>query len=266
MLLRASALLSLLVLTGCEETLTQAKVCKETPGLCNDLNKDSHCKKQRTDVILARYHEYKQPTEENKYSLLQGFEQYSQCVSLAAKIEHIKLKEKTTSRVEGHLTSIKEMTRIYQDTKGTNHPGLLYYHWSRNNDQSALTKLLALEDDPSVTQDAQMQFFLASYYIKFDEDKTIDLLYKTLELNEAQQTPNPEVYITLVSLFNKHEKFKHAYTFARVAQLSGITNIDILPIEHKITATGKSLDSLETLAQQTYDSIQSGQFVSPREF
>ncbi|MFY8327199.1 DUF2989 domain-containing protein [Pseudoalteromonas sp. ZZD1] len=266
MLLRASVLLSLLALTGCEEPLTQAKVCKETPGLCNDLNKDSHCKKQRADVIMARYHEYKQPTEENKYALLQGFEEYSQCVSLAAKIEHIKLKEKTTSRVEGHLTSIKEMTRIYQDTKGTNHPGLLYYHWSRNNDQSALTKLLALEDDPSVTQDAQMQFFLASYYIKFDEEKTIDLLYKTLELNEADQIPNPEVYMTLVSLFNKHEKYKHAYTFARVAQLSGIKNIDILPIEHQLTATGKSLDSLEALAQQTYDSIQSGQFVSPRGF
>lgn len=266
MLLRASILLSLLVLTGCEEPLTLSKVCKETPGLCNDLNKDSHCKKERAKVIMARYHEYKQPTEENKYTLLQGFEQYSQCVSLAAKIEHIKLKEKTTSRVEGHLTSIKEMTRIFQDTKGTDHPGLLYYHWSRNNDQSALTKLLSLEEDPRVTNDAQIQFFLATYYIKFDEEKTIDLLYKTLELNKAEQTPNPEIYMTLVSLFNKHEKYKHAYTFARVAQLSGITNIDILPIEHQLSATGKSLDSLDTLAQQTYDSIQSGQFVSPREF
>jgi hypothetical protein len=42
MLLRASVLLSLLALTGCEEPLTLAQVCKETPGLCNDLNKDSH--------------------------------------------------------------------------------------------------------------------------------------------------------------------------------------------------------------------------------
>ena len=266
MLLRTTVLLSILVLTGCEEPLTQAKICKETPGLCNDLNKDSHCKKERAEVIVARYHEYKQPTEENKYTLLQGFESYIQCVSLAAKIEHIKLKEKTTSRVEGHLVSLKEMTRLYQDTKGTNHPGLLYYHWSRNNDQSALTKLLSLENDPSVTNDAQMQFFLATYYIKSDEEKTIDLLYKTLELNKAGEEPNPEIYMTLVSLFNKHEKYKHAYTFARVAQLSGVTNIEILPIEHQLTATGRSLDSLETLAQQTYDKIQSGQFVSPRGF
>ena len=84
-----------------------------------------------------------------------GFESYNQCITLAAKIEHIKLKSKTTSRIEGQLTSIKEMTRLYQDTKNTNHPGLLYYHWSRNNEQSALTRLLAMENDESVTNECR---------------------------------------------------------------------------------------------------------------
>ncbi|CAM3047815.1 hypothetical protein PSDI105340_17355 [Pseudoalteromonas distincta] len=55
------------------------------------------------------------------------------------------------------------MTPLYQDSQNTNHPGLLYYQWSRNNDQSALTKLLAIENDKSVTQSAEIQFFLASY-------------------------------------------------------------------------------------------------------
>ena len=160
------------------------------------------------------------------------------------------------------------MTRIFQDTKNTDHPGLLYYHWSRNNDQSALTKLLALEEkqDKRVTEDAEMQFFLASYYVKFDDEKTIDLLYKTLELNNADDAATPEIYTTLVSLFYKHEKYKHAYTFARVAQLSGYEDVDILPIEHQLAAAGKSLDSLDDLAQKTYDSIQEGSFVSPRGF
>lgn len=266
MLVRASVLVGLLALSGCEEPLTLTKVCEETPGLCLDLNKDSHCKKQRSEVIFSRYYEYKKPNDENKYQLLKDFEQYDKCVSLAAKIEHIKLKSKTTSRVEGHLTSLKEMTRLYQDTQDTNHPGLLYYHWSRNNSQSALTKLIGLENDKSVTTSAEMQFFLASYYIKFDEEKTIDLLYKTLELNKAGQQPNPEVYTTLVSLFYKHEKYKHAYTFARVAKLSGIENIEMFPIENKLASSGKDLDSLDTLAEQTFDSIQNGEFVSPREF
>ena len=55
MLLRASLLLGLLALTGCEDPLTLAKVCEETPGFCSDLNKDSHCKEQRKDVIMQRY-------------------------------------------------------------------------------------------------------------------------------------------------------------------------------------------------------------------
>ncbi|MEL0634859.1 DUF2989 domain-containing protein [Pseudoalteromonas carrageenovora] len=266
MVLRASVLLTMLALTGCDEPLTLAQVCKETPGFCSDLNKDSHCKNERSVVILKRYTEFKKPTDENKYQLLKGFESYNQCITLAAKIEHKKLKSKTTSRIEGQLTSIKEMTRIYQDTHKTNHPGLLYYHWSRNNDQGALNKLLTLENDKSVTQSAEMQFFLASYYIKFDDEKTIDLLYKTLELNEEGIEPNPEVYTSLISLFYKHDKLKHAYIFSKVAQMSGIENIDLLPIEHQLLGNGKNLDSLDTLAQQTYEQIQNGEFVSPREF
>ncbi|ALQ07733.1 MULTISPECIES: DUF2989 domain-containing protein [Pseudoalteromonas] len=266
MFLKASVLLGLVALTGCGDQLTLSKVCKETPGFCADLNKDSHCKEPRAEVIIKRYTEYKDPTDENKYQLLKGFEDYNQCITLAAKIEHVKLKEKTTSRIDGQLTSIKEITRLYQDTKNTNHPGLLYYHWSRNNNQSALTKLLSLENETSVTQSAEMQFFLASYYIKFDDEKTIDLLYKTLELNKKDTVPNPEVLTSLISLFYKHDKFKHAYIFSKVGQMFGIENIELLPIEHQLISSGKSLDSLDILAEQTYLQIQNGEFVSPREF
>ncbi|MBW4968166.1 DUF2989 domain-containing protein [Pseudoalteromonas sp. CR1] len=266
MLKRASILLGLLTLAGCEDPVTLAQVCKETPGFCADLNKDSHCKDERAEVILKRYSEYKEPTDENKYQLLKKFETYNQCITLAAKIEHIKLKAKKTSRIDGQLTSIKEMTRLYQDTVNTNHPGLLYYHWSRNNNQGALSKLLAIENDPSVTQSAEMQFFLASYYIKFDDDKTIDLLYKTLELNEKGNLPNPEVYTSLISLFYKHDKFKHAYIFSKVAQMSGIENIDLFEIEQELLSTGKNLSGLDSLAEQTYQQVLEGEFVSPREF
>lgn len=264
--LRSLLALSVIALSGCEQALTLNQVCEETPGFCADLNKDSHCKDLRADVIFARYYEYKTPTDDNKYQLLKNLEQYDKCVSLAAQIEHIKLKEKTTSRVEGHLTSQKEMTRIYQDTKLTDHPGLLYYHWSRNNSNFAMNKLLNMQDDPDVQSDPEIQMFLATYYAKFDDEKTIDLLYRVLELNPAGQQPPQEVYASLVSIFYKQKKYKHAYTFARVSQMSGFTEVDILPIQHEITSRGKSLEPLDELAQETYDSILSGEFVSPRDF
>ena len=95
MALRTLLALSIFTLVGCERSLTLSKVCEETPGFCEDLNKDSHCKDLRSDLIFARYHEYKSPTDDNKYDLLKKLESYDSCVSLAAKIEHIKLKEKT---------------------------------------------------------------------------------------------------------------------------------------------------------------------------
>ncbi|AXQ98226.1 DUF2989 domain-containing protein [Pseudoalteromonas piscicida] len=266
MAFKKSLVFAALLLAGCDDTLTLNQVCSETPGFCEDLNTDSHCKDERASLIYARYHEYKSPTDDNKYDLLQNLESYNQCVSRAAKIEHIKLKEKTTSRVEGHLTALKEMTRIYNETKDSNHPGLLYYHWSRNNDRAAMNKLLNMQDDSRVQNDPEIQLFLAEFYAKVDDDKTVDILYRVLELNKSGHTPNPEVYSSLVSIFYKHEKYKHAYTFARVAQLSGVEDIDIIPVTNQLASMGKDLANLDSLAERTYESIQAGEFVSPRDF
>ena len=163
-----------ILLTGCEESLTVEGICVQSPAMCNDLNQDSHCKAQRERTIFSRHLESLQPTDEHKYQLLKAFEHYNQCIALAANIQHIKLKSKTTARRRAHLTSMREIARIYQQTKHTSHPGLLYYHWSRNNDESALTRLLALEHTAEVEQSAEMQFYLASYYIKVDEEKAIN--------------------------------------------------------------------------------------------
>lgn len=264
MSIKKVAVLGCLLLVGCEEPLTLNSICESTPQMCSDLNTDSHCKEERASLIFSRFYEHNTPTEDNKYILLKEFEKYNKCVARAAQIEHIKLKEKTTSRVEGHLTAQKEMYRLYQDTKGTSHPGLLYFHWSRQNDENAMSKLLSMEDTPAVKNDKEIQMFLATYYAKVDVDKTIDLLYSVLELNKAGETPSPEVYASLVSLFYKQDKLKHAYTFAKVAQLSGFNDIEILPIQHKLESEGKDFGPLDDLAQQTFDSVQGGTFISPR--
>ena len=253
-----------ILLTGCEESLTVEDICVQSPAICSDLNQDSHCKAQRERTIFSRHLESLQPTDEHKYQLLKAFEHYNQCIALAANIQHIKLKSKTTARRRAHLTSMREIARIYQQTKHTSHPGLLYYHWSRNNDESALTRLLALEHTAEVEQSAEMQFYLASYYIKVDEEKAINFLYNTLALNKAKHEPNPEIYMSLISLFYKHQQYKHAYIFAKIAQFSGIEHIDILLIEQQLIAQGKNLESLDRLAEQTLQQIDQGTFISPR--
>src|SRR6056300_853476 len=94
------ALVAVLALSGCEEPLTLRQICQEKPKICADLTKDGHCKNERMDVIFKRYYEAKLPSDKNRYELLMKVEKYSQCMSLASQIEHIKLKGKTSERVD----------------------------------------------------------------------------------------------------------------------------------------------------------------------
>ncbi|PAJ73302.1 hypothetical protein CJF42_16405 [Pseudoalteromonas sp. NBT06-2] len=254
-----------LFIVGCEEQITVREVCDQNAKFCNDLNSDGHCNKVRSEVIVKRHLEKQNPIDENKYNLLLDFEEYSKCIYLASQIEHVKLKEKKNSRIKGYMTSLREIERLTSETKNTSHPGLLYYQWSHNNDESALNKFLSLEDSQSM-KNSHMQFLLATYYIKFDLEKTVDLLYRALELNPENTLPNNEIYKTLVNIFYKQKKYKHAYIWALISKESGIENIEITPLEHMLETQGKSIDSLKSLANKTQRQVEGGTFFSPRDF
>ena len=259
-----SAVLVFTALVGCDSQLTVREVCESNAMLCEDLNTDSHCRYERAEVILARFYELERPDLQNKYQLLKHFEKYSKCVELAAQIQHIKLKEKTTSRYNGYHTAQKEINRLLHETKGTNHPGLLFYHWSRNNDQDAIARLLAMENDPKVTESQDAQFYLASYYMKVDTDKTLHHLYRNLELNKPDHAPNPEVLTSLVNIHYQRHDYNLAYTFAQIATLAGIENIDNTALATQAKQAGHDTERLDDLASTTYEQILSGTFHSPR--
>ncbi|ATC95153.1 DUF2989 domain-containing protein [Pseudoalteromonas tunicata] len=255
--------LSTLLLVGCDSQISVREVCEQSPLMCEDLNTDGHCNFERSDVIVARYYEKQQPTDVNKFTLLNGFEKYSKCIHLASGIEHIKLKDKKTSRMNGYLTSLKEIKRLSQETVNSQLPQLLYYHWSRNGSEQALEQLLQQENQPSM-QTSELQFLLATYYIKFDLDKTITLLYRSLELYKGDKPINQEIFTTLVNLFYKQKNYKNAYIWGLIAQESGGAKIDLAGLENLLAGEGKSIESLEDLADKTLSDIQDGKFVSPR--
>ncbi|MBE0364253.1 hypothetical protein PULV_a1852 [Pseudoalteromonas ulvae UL12] len=254
-----------LLIQGCGDEVSVRDVCDNTPGMCSDLNTDGHCNVERSQVIVARHYEKAQPTDENKYTLLDNFEQYSRCIYRAAGIEHIKLKDKKTSRVNGYLTSLAEIKRLSNETVNSTYPKLLYYHWSRNGSEEAMEKLLQQEQQAAM-QTSEMQFLLATYFIKFDLEKTLDLLYLALQLNPAGETVNTEIYTSLVNIFYKQKNYKHAYIWGLIAQESGVKKIDLAPLENLLQGEGKSLDALQDLADKTYDEINNGEFISPRGF
>ncbi len=256
---------SCLLMLGCEKEITIREICDQQSKMCSDLNTDGHCNAQRSEVILARHFEKVQPNDENKYDLLMKFDEYSSCIALASKIEHIKLKDKKTSRINGYITSLNEIKRLIRETSDTSHPGLLYYFWSHNGDEKALEKLLSLENTQSM-QTSEMQLLLATYYVKIDLEKTIEILYRALELNPDGEKPNNEIYTTLVNIFYKQKKYKQAYIWAVISIESGVENIELALLSEHLTAQGKSLDGLNKLAYKTQDEVESGNFISPRGF
>lgn len=260
------ALMATIGLGGCSEPpLTLRDICQEKPELCSDLMKDGHCKDERMNVIFNRYYEAKLPSDKNRYALLMDLEVYSHCMNLASQIEHIKLKEKTTQRVDGYIGSVDEIKRLSDLTITSDYPPLLYYHWSRNGSNRHLKKFLSLEGTKAINT-PELTYGLASYYIKRDLDKTIDLLYKALEMHEEGDRVNPEIYSSLSSIYFKKEKYANAYLWASISKLAGEENVNLEELKFHIANQGKTTNALDSLADDIYDDIMDGDFKRPETY
>jgi hypothetical protein len=258
------ATMLVLLLPGCaDDELTLRQICEEKPQLCFDNSTDGHCKKERMEMIFQRYYEAKLPSDVNRYNLLVDVEKYSDCMALASQIEHIKLKEKKTVRVDGYLASVNDIKRLSEATKSSDYPPLLYYHWTRNSSSQALDKFLALEGTKKINT-PELMYGLATYYVKRDLDHTIRLLYKSLAMYKSGATINTEIFASLSSIFFKQEKFSNAYLWAKISEMAGLENVNIEELKFEIANLGKSTDSLDDLADDTYDQIVDGKFTPPK--
>ncbi len=249
-------------LSACDSGPSLRQICQEQAQICNDLNDDAWCKLERKEVITGRYRELQAPSDAVRYQLMLDLESYSVCVEKASHIEHIKLKEKQAGRIKGYITSLKELNRLSDATKNSNDPYLLYWHWSRNGDEVAMEKFLKLRDT-GILQTPDLQFKLATYYVKFDRDLTIDTLYHALSIYDGTQILKPEIFKTLSTLYIKEEKFKHAYVWGKIAKEYGIIDIDLAPLKALLDNQGSNLDSLNELAGRYSEQIKNGQFVPP---
>ena len=255
--------LTLPFLSACDQGLTLKSICEQTPEFCEDLNDDAWCKKERKEVIVGRYNEAKNPTDEVRFKLIMDFEKYSTCVEKASFIEHIKLKDKQTGRVKGFVTSVRELERLSKVTADSQDPNLLYWHWSRNGDEDAMSRFLGLRDS-GILQTPELQFKLATYYVKFDRDLTIDTLYRALELYKEGDRINPEILNTLSTLYLKEEKFKHAYVWGKLAKEFGVSDIDLAPLRAVLKTQGVSISQLNDLASDYESALESGTFEPPK--
>ncbi len=253
----------LLLLAACDSGITIYDICQQNPELCARFPGGGHCNESRSKVLMDGWAESRLPSDANRYNMLISLEHYNACIELASKIEHIKLKEKKTQRIEGYLESIKEIKRLSEATRTSDYPHLLYYHFSRNGDQRALDKFLALEAEGKLNS-AELQYGLATYYTKRDPEKARDLLLKALALHKPDvERLNPEIFIALTNDHYNRDELKSAYIWARISEMAGLTNIKMKQLELELEARNLSKDRLDDIAETTWDQLNSGTFKQP---
>lgn len=258
-----SSLPLLVLLSACgEKELNITQVCQEKPGLCADLTEDGHCRVERSETILARFGEQKLPSDANKYRLLLDFEKYSKCMELAKGIEHVKLKEKTTARVDSYMVSLNEIKRLTEETVTSDYPGLLYYHWSRHQSRPHLEKFeQAAKAGQLNTPD--LKFALARYYIEKDKNLAITTMLDALKLYKAGDVIDTDIYTSLTTLYFKQNKLPESYHWALVAQAAGVERIEFDLILKSAKDNALDKDKIETLADETVAGLELGQFKPP---
>lgn len=268
--LRLATIALATLLSACSQELKVNDICELYPDFCEKFTPDSWCKAERKNMLFTYHHLEQNKAEQNKadlerYNLLIALEKYKQCMNHAAKIEHIKLKEKQTARLKNEVMAHETIQEISQQTRNSKNAYLLYYHWSRYLDERALKQFIAKEKSNELNS-SELQFFLATYYTKIDAHKTLGLLYRALELYKPEDKLNIEIFKSLSTLFTDKKEFKQSYIWSKVLKLYHPEDTDITDKSLQNFASLYQLDTkfLDKVAQNTLDKILDGAFKSPK--
>jgi len=251
--------------TACDTGPNFSQLCEENPEICEEFHEDSWCKRERIKVGIANINHKTVASDIHKFHQLIAYEDYNKCVTHAAKIEHIKLKEKKTRRIENMMAARQKIEEISEQTKNSEHPRLLYYHWTRFLNNEALEKFLALEGTKAL-ETPESLFELATYYTKRDQSKTLQLLFHSLELYKDDSEINAEIFKTLSTIFADKNEIKQAYIWLKVLELYDPSDPDIH--ENTIEDYAKNhkldVDFLDKVAKTTLNKIKSSKFIRPK--
>jgi len=254
-----------IALFACDSGPKLSDLCKNEPRMCKEFKEDSWCKKERKATLFAAVSLKATDADQDKYDLLVAYELYSKCVKFSTQIEHIKLKQKKTDRVSNYVNLQKRISALSDDTIDSNHPSLVFYHWTRHVDEGALKKFLAMEGS-AVLETSSAQFNLATHYIKRDTDKTLKLLFHALELHEVGDKINTEIFKSLTTIFTDKKKYKLAYIWLNVLRLYDDENQVV--IEETLLNFGETYDLdtefLNKVAENTLKKIENKRFKAPR--
>lgn len=308
-----------LSLYGCgsnEASLNEA--CENLENLCvTGISPDSNCKKERKSVVLLAYELKKQSHSKTKdlphyqYKQLINLEKLVQCSHKESLIEYIpsnqkfanperdsngditaeykkkmdehtlNINSKKNRKNRNYLTAKSYLDVLSKLTKTSKEQKLLYWHWSRENDNKALNYLYRMHESGAAL-DYDILYHLSQDYATFDRGEARQMMLTALEMypkklyTRKKQTRkanlNPTVndngrlhypiLRSLTQLYFKDKRYYAAYIFAQVLALNNDISASTYEISHQAKElNGVNQDRLDELASEINNEILNGTFV-----
>lgn len=253
--------LTLPLLNGCDDLFrpTIPAICEEQPQICEGLNEDGWCRAEKAEIIRHRYDNMHNADDSHKYVLLKHYEAYEGCIEKATQIRHIKYREKESDRMEGYLTAIEAQKQLSRETKDSNDPYLLYYHWSRNNDERAKKRFMAQARNGKFNS-ADLWIKTASIHLKRDNEQARKALYKALSYYDDIDDVSPMVFESLITVNLDDERYASAYVWANVYAEVDDMGEQALERTHPLLLKPINYDQLTSMASKIEDVINDGEF------
>lgn len=228
--------IGLLALIGCDSLPTARAICLEDPQLCRGLNEDGWCQAQREKVIYSEYELKQKRTEPKIYNALVAWEGYRDCSELAGHVEMKRLKIRQSQRIGGYIRAEEAIRDLLKETAKSNHPSLLWYHWSREGNQAAYEKFVALEESGQLDT-PELVLHIAAHYAGDDQEKAIDYLLKAVAMYDDEDDIDPVIFSRLTTLTYQVGDYKHSYVWALVTKErdAGTVNMKLINESSKLT-------------------------------
>ncbi|WP_100143601.1 DUF2989 domain-containing protein [Shewanella carassii] len=247
--------------TGCDNRPNPATICKNNPELCDDLHKDSWCRREKTNLITQRYQvkNTAEPSGEQIYHLLVNLENYNRCVGLASGVQHILNPERTNDRARAFGLSAQSLSELQASTKGSNDIHIAFYHWAHLGDDAALKVLLEAEKQQQLDS-PEILAGLAGYYLKFDATKAKQLYLKVLA-RSTEENFDPDWLLGLASAFRQLQDMEQAYLLSRANLLLTDNPVDEVQLKAMIGNDNQLSTHLDQQASNLAEVLKSGDYL-----
>lgn len=250
------ALLSLLLLSGCNEKQNTEQLCVSNPALrCDELNlDDGQCRIPRTELIWHRQFVLRDPSDINKIKEFYLTQNYEHCLEVAAQIQPIDQTEIKARRFHALVMAGENMKKLESELREFHTPHSLYFLWSQLNDRKALYEFLQLDSDERV-QTADLQYAYATIYIDRDKPQTIKYLEKAIELS---RDPDLDKNV-LAALATVNQQLGHpheSYAWTIVAKHFGVDVVGMKLLDLLYGIQDENKEKLDDIADDVIDMIQ----------